>query len=72
MAQLIVRNIDLRVVQALKRRAAERGHSAEAEHRQLLEVALLGAPRPSFKDYLRSMPSVRLTRVKGAARRVKL
>jgi plasmid stability protein len=42
MAQLIVRNVDEKVVRALKLRAAKKGRSAEAEHRELLEAALLG------------------------------
>jgi antitoxin FitA len=56
MAQLIVRNLDAAVVRALKRRAAARGRSAEAEHRALLEEALLGQERPDFKEYLKSAP----------------
>lgn len=40
MAQLIVRDLDDDVVRRLKRRAAERGHSAEEEHRQILRRAL--------------------------------
>ena len=42
MAQLTVRNVSPEVVKALKRRAAARGRSAEAEHRELLQNALLG------------------------------
>ncbi len=72
MAQLIVRNIDEKVVAALKRRAAARGVSAEAEHRQLLEAALLGPKRPSFKDYLESMPEVKTTRSRSRPRKVVL
>ena len=54
---LIVRKLDRRVVSALKARAASRGRSAEAEHRAILEHALLGAPpEQDFKAYLRSMP----------------
>ena len=41
MAQLTVRNVSAAVVQALKRRAAANGRSAEAEHRELLRSALL-------------------------------
>jgi plasmid stability protein len=41
MAQLTVRNVDDRVVRALKRRAADHGRSAEAEHREILRRALL-------------------------------
>lgn len=40
MPQLLVRNIPQDVVEALKRRAAEHGRSAEAEHRIILEQAL--------------------------------
>jgi antitoxin FitA len=40
MPQLLVRDVPLDVVEALKRRAAERGRSAEAEHRMILEEAL--------------------------------
>lgn len=43
MAQLTVRNISNEVVSALKKRAAANGRSAEAEHRELLRAALLGA-----------------------------
>ena len=43
MAQLTVRNVSAAVVQALKQRAAANGRSAEAEHRELLRSALLGA-----------------------------
>ena len=39
MAQLTVRNVDDRVIRALKRRAAEHGRSAEAEHREILRAA---------------------------------
>jgi antitoxin FitA len=40
MAQLLVRDVPRDVVEALKRRAAEHGRSAEAEHRAILEAAL--------------------------------
>lgn len=38
MPQLLVRNVSVQAVQALKRRAAENGRSVEAEHRALLEA----------------------------------
>jgi plasmid stability protein len=41
MPQLLVRDVPLDVVEALKRRAAEHGRSAEAEHRIILEQSLL-------------------------------
>lgn len=40
MANLTVRDIDDELALALKRRAAEHGRSAEAEHRQILREAL--------------------------------
>jgi plasmid stability protein len=40
MAQLLVRDVPQDVVDALKRRAAEHGCSAEAEHRLILEQTL--------------------------------
>jgi plasmid stability protein len=40
MAQLLVRDVPQDVVEALKRRAAEHGRSAEAEHRLILQQAL--------------------------------
>lgn len=43
MAQLTVRNVSGEVVGALKQRAAANGRSAEAEHREILRAALLGA-----------------------------
>ena len=59
MAQLIVRNLDDDTVQALKRRAARNGRSAEAEHREILRATL----RPtrsgkSLKQLLLEMPAV--------------
>ena len=50
MAQLAVRNVDDRVVRALKLRAAKHGRSAEAEHRELHRSVLLedGKARESF------------------------
>jgi antitoxin FitA len=56
MAQLIVRNIEEEVVEALRIRAARHGRSAEAEHREILRKTLLAAPRGSFKDQLLGMP----------------
>jgi plasmid stability protein len=59
MAQLIVRNLEENIVQELKERAAQNGHSAEAEHREILRKALL-APRNrrSIKEMLLAMPAV--------------
>jgi plasmid stability protein len=58
MKQLVVRGVDPAVVKALRERAARNGRSAEAEHREILREALLGAPKMSFKEYLLTMPNV--------------
>lgn len=57
MATLIVRNLDQSVVDALKRRAARHGRSAEAEHRELLESLLSPRGRKSFAEALAAMPN---------------
>ena len=76
MAQLLVRNVDDAVVQALKREAAKNGRSAEAEHREILRRQLLRAPRRSLKAHLLAMPEVGDDRdfevARPRARRVKL
>ena len=41
MTQLTVRNVKEDIVRSLKARAAARGRSAEAEHREILREALL-------------------------------
>ncbi|HEY2660303.1 MAG TPA: Arc family DNA-binding protein [Caulobacteraceae bacterium] len=48
MAQLLVRDVPRDLVEALKRRAASHGRSAEAEHRAILEQALK-AGRDGFR-----------------------
>jgi plasmid stability protein len=58
MAQLIVRNIDQILVDLLKRRAADHGRSAEAEHREILRAALQPGPGASLKDHLLAIPDV--------------
>ncbi|MCG6942453.1 MAG: DNA-binding protein [Thiohalocapsa sp.] len=58
MASLVVRNLDPDVVAALKQRAAASGHSAEAEHRLILEQALLRPRKCSFAEVLSAMPDV--------------
>jgi len=57
-ANLIVRNIDEDIVQALKARAGRRGTSAEAEHRRILAEALLEPRRKTFAEVLSRMPGV--------------
>jgi plasmid stability protein len=57
MAQLIVRNIDEELVKLLRIRAARRGSSAEAEHREILREALQpNSKGKSIKALLLEMP----------------
>ena len=55
MAQLIVRNVDADLVRRLRQRAAQRGRSAEEEHRQILRAALRSE---GLLDRLREIPDV--------------
>ena len=57
--QLIVRNLEDEIVEALRKRAARHGRSAEAEHRLILRAALLEPPtrpKPSLKDLILAIP----------------
>ncbi len=56
MANLLVRNVDSRIVAALKQRAGDNGTSAEAEHRQILEQALLKPQKRSLSRVILDMP----------------
>ena len=58
MADLLVRGIDEALVRALKERAGAHGRSAEAEHREILAVALARPRKRSFAEVLASMPEV--------------
>ena len=60
MPQLIVRQIEEKVVRKLKQQAGAHGVSMEEEHRRILREALLGPSRkrPSFKEALLAMPNV--------------
>ncbi len=58
MANLVVRNLDQRIVDALKQRAVQHGRSAEAEHRALLEELLLKPKGKSFAEVLAAIPDV--------------
>ncbi len=59
MGQLIVRNVDDKLIHALKIRAAQKRRSAEAEHREILREALASRRiRKTLKDLLLEMPSV--------------
>jgi antitoxin FitA len=56
MAQLLVRDLEDDVVQALRERAAKNGRSVEAEHRALLRAVLRKRSPASFKELLLSIP----------------
>jgi len=60
MPQLLVRQVEEKLVRKLKARAGQHGVSMEEEHRRILRDALLGTSKKkrSFKDYLLSMPNV--------------
>jgi plasmid stability protein len=58
MADLIVRNVDGKIIKALKARAGRRGGSAEAEHREILAQALLKSRKRSFAEVIAVMPNV--------------
>ena len=58
MADLLVRDVDEAVVRALEEQAGVHGRSAEAEHRQILTMALIRPRRRSFAEVLASMPDV--------------
>jgi plasmid stability protein len=51
--QLTVRKIDDEIIRRLKIRAAERGRSAEAEHREILKQALLPEKKKNVDEWLR-------------------
>ncbi len=61
MPQLLVRNLEEKVVRALKLKAARNGRSAEAEHRHILRQAVLGDEQTQdMKQILLEMPDVGL------------
>jgi antitoxin FitA len=78
MPQLIVRDIEEKVVRGLKERAGKHGVSMEEEHRRILREALFpkDKERLSFKDFLLSMPDVGedsdFVRVRDAGRKIAL
>jgi plasmid stability protein len=58
MAQLVVRNLSDDLVKALKQRAARHNHSAEQEHREILEAALQKPRKRKLAEVLAAMPGV--------------
>lgn len=60
MASLLVRGLDDALVQRLREQAAAHGRSTEAEHRLILNAALLRPQKLSFAEVLFRMPNVGL------------
>jgi len=58
MADLLVHGIDDALMQSLREQAAGHGRSAEAEHREILALALRPPKKRSFAEALMSMPEV--------------
>lgn len=52
----MVRNVDEADVRELQQRAARRNHSAEQEHREILEHASLRPKHRSLAEVLAAMP----------------
>jgi len=55
--QLLVREVDPKLVKALKNRAVANGRSAESEHRIILQEALGGTHRISLAEALLKIPT---------------
>jgi antitoxin FitA len=56
-SQLLVRNLEDEVVEALKKRAAKHGRSVEEEHRRILRRVLCPKkPKQSLLEMIRTMP----------------
>ena len=58
MANLLVRNVEDKIVSALKARSGRHGISAEEEHRRILRSALLKPRKKSFSEALLAIPNV--------------
>ena len=58
MADLIVRNVNPKIVRALKARAGRKGVSAEAEHRAILAEALGSDLRRPLAEFLLTFPTI--------------
>ena len=57
-SQLLVRNLDDEIVEALRRRAAKHHRSVEEEHRRILRRVLCPNPKSDLKEVLSQMPDV--------------
>jgi plasmid stability protein len=70
-ASLSVRNLDDQLVAKLKRRAARRGHSAEAEVREILRQALAAEPQEvTFDDLAAELRALTVGRQHTPAERL--
>ena len=49
-ANLLVRNLDDEIIARLKERAMKHGRSAEAEHREILRLALINEASSTFDE----------------------
>lgn len=58
MPNLIVRNLEPEIIDALKQRAARNGRSAEMEHRMILREVLCALKKRSLAEILSAMPDV--------------
>jgi plasmid stability protein len=67
MPQLVVRQIEEKVVKKLKEQAGQHGVSMEEEHRRILRAALVGASKkkPSFKEYVQGILAFDAERGRG-------
>jgi plasmid stability protein len=80
MSELILREVELSIVEKLKQRAAKHHRSVEEEHRTILRDTLMGdseeTPTITFEAYLRTMPDVGtdtdFSRIEGSIRDVDL
>ncbi len=50
MASITIRNLDSTTKESLRVRAAEHGHSMEAEARQIIQTALTGLARHGVRE----------------------
>lgn len=56
MVQLLVRDVPDYLIEGLKKKAAENGRSAEAEHRAILQQAISPQPQPHpFREEARRL-----------------
>jgi antitoxin FitA len=58
MADFILHNVDDSMANALNQQARQHGISAEAEHRRILDQALLRPQKKTFLQALSQMPDV--------------